>query len=149
MKKLVVFDLDGTLTASKSPLDPEMAILLHDLLGIVKVAIIAGGDWPQFDKQVISKIPHDESPANLFLLPTCGTKFYQYKGGWKKIYSEDLTADEKRKIIDSLKKTVKEADFKSKKSGERLLKTVGGRLHSLRWDKMLLLKKRKSGTLIL
>ena len=32
MKKLIVFDLDGTLAKSKSALDPEMATLLHDLL---------------------------------------------------------------------------------------------------------------------
>ncbi len=43
MKKLVVFDLDGTLALSKSSLDNEMAALLDDLLGIVKVAVISGG----------------------------------------------------------------------------------------------------------
>jgi hydroxymethylpyrimidine pyrophosphatase-like HAD family hydrolase len=32
MKKLIVFDLDGTLAKSKSALDPEMSTLLHDLL---------------------------------------------------------------------------------------------------------------------
>ena len=32
---------------------------------------------------------------NLFLLPTCKTKFYQYVGDWKKIYSEDFMADKK------------------------------------------------------
>lgn len=37
MKKLIVFDLDGTLAASKSSLDSEMASLLHDLLGVAKV----------------------------------------------------------------------------------------------------------------
>jgi phosphomannomutase len=78
VKKLIVFDLDGTLAESKSALDPEMSGLLHDLLGIVKVAVISGGDWPQFEKQVVSKLPHDERLANLSLLPTCGTKFYQY-----------------------------------------------------------------------
>lgn len=36
MKKLIVYDLDGTLAESKSSLDTEMATLLHDLLGIVK-----------------------------------------------------------------------------------------------------------------
>jgi hydroxymethylpyrimidine pyrophosphatase-like HAD family hydrolase len=42
MKKLIVYDLDGTLAKSKSSLDAEMATLLHDLLGVVKVeAIIA------------------------------------------------------------------------------------------------------------
>ncbi len=44
MKKLIVFDLDSTLAASKSPIDAEMATLLHDLLGVVKVAVISGGD---------------------------------------------------------------------------------------------------------
>ncbi len=36
MKKLIVFDLDGTLAESKSSLDTEMATLLHELLGIIK-----------------------------------------------------------------------------------------------------------------
>ena len=46
MKKLIVFDLDGTLAESKSALDADMAARLHDLLGVVKVAVISGGDWP-------------------------------------------------------------------------------------------------------
>jgi hydroxymethylpyrimidine pyrophosphatase-like HAD family hydrolase len=43
MKKLVIFDLDGTLAESKSSLDDEMASLLSSLLRIVKVAVISGG----------------------------------------------------------------------------------------------------------
>ena len=112
MKKLVVFDLDGTLAASKSSLDAEMSKLLHDLIGVVKVAVISGGDWPQFEKQVLSHLPHDQGLANLSLLPTCGTKFFRYSGDWKKIYSEDFTADEKKKIIDSLGKAFQAAGFK-------------------------------------
>jgi phosphomannomutase len=115
MKKLIVFDLDGTLAESKSPLDARMATLLHDLLGIVKVAVISGGDWPQFEKQVLCHLPHDGSLANLSLLPTCGTKFFQYKRDWKKLYSEDFTADEKERIISSLKNAVAEAAFKVEK----------------------------------
>ena len=82
MKKLIVFDLDGTLSESKSALDSETAALLHDLLGIVKVAVISGGGWPQFEKQLLSNLPHDERLVNLSLLPTCGTKFFQYTGDW-------------------------------------------------------------------
>ena len=112
MKKLIVFDLDGTLAESKSSLDAEMATLLSSLLGIVKVAIISGGNWPQFEKQVLSNLPHDECLKNLFLIPTDGTKFYQYKSGWEKLYSEDFTAEEKEKIISSLKKAIGISGFK-------------------------------------
>jgi HAD superfamily hydrolase (TIGR01484 family) len=113
VKKLIVFDLDGTLAESKSPLDPEMSGLLHDLLAIVKVAVISGGGWPQFEKQLLSNLSRDERLTNLSLLPTCGTKFYRYDSGdWKEIYSEDFTTEEREKILSSLKKAIGVADFK-------------------------------------
>ena len=116
VKKLIVFDLDGTLAESKSSLDAEMSRLLHDLLGIVKVAVISGGDWPQFEKQLLSNLPHDERLANLSLLPTCGTKFFRYDtADWKKIYSEDFTADEKEKIVSSLKKAIEVSGLQGRK----------------------------------
>ena len=128
MKRLIVFDLDGTLAESKSSLDAEMSRLLNDLLGIVKVAVISGGDWPQFEKQVLSHLPHDESLVNLSLLPTCGTKFFQYKGDWKKIYSEDFTADEKEKITSSLEKAVGQAGFKVEKVWGEVIEDRGSQI---------------------
>src|SRR5271165_2295596 len=68
VKNLIVLDLDGTLAPSKSSIDPEMSTLLRDLLGIVKVAVISGGDWPQFEKQVLSHLPHDTSLVNRYAL---------------------------------------------------------------------------------
>jgi len=112
MKKLIVFDLDGTLAPSKSALGPDMAALLHDLLGIVKVAVISGGDWPQFEKQLLSNLPQDERLVNLSVLPTCGTKFFQYSSEWKELYSEDFTAKEKELITSSLQKAFGESGFK-------------------------------------
>ena len=121
MKKLIVFDLDGTLAKSKSPLDAEMGLLLSSLIGIVKVAVISGGDWPQFEKQLLSNLSHGEHLKNLSLLPTCGTKFYQYTGNWEKLYSEDLTGKEKEKIIRSLKQVVKSSGFKDEQTwGEQI-----------------------------
>ena len=113
MKKLIVFDLDGTLAESKAPLDAEMATLLAALLAIVKVAIISGGNWPQFEKQVLSNLLHDQHLQNLSLLPTCGTKFYQYKSSWKQLYSEDFTAQEREKIIRSLKDVSNDSGFQA------------------------------------
>jgi len=128
MKKLIVFDLDGTLAESKAPLDAEMSRLLGDLLGIVKAAVISGGDWPQFEKQVLSHLPHDASLANLSILPTCGTKFYRYAGDWKKIYSEDFTASEKEKIVSSLQKAVEQAGFQAKKVWGEVIEDRGSQI---------------------
>jgi HAD superfamily hydrolase (TIGR01484 family) len=128
MKKLIVFDLDGTLAESKSSLDAEMSRLLGDLLGIVKAAVISGGDWPQFEKQVLSHLPHDANLANLSILPTCGTKFFRYAGDWKKIYSEDFTASEKEKIVSSLKKAVAEAGFQAKKVWGEVIEDRGSQI---------------------
>ena len=129
MKRLVVFDLDGTLAESKASIDPEMKALLHDLLDIIKVAIISGGDWPQFEKQVLSNLPHDNCLENLSLLPTCGTKFYEYTAGnWDKIYSEDFTDDEKKTIIGSLTKAIKETGFKEKKVWGEVIEDRGSQI---------------------
>jgi phosphomannomutase len=121
MKKLIVFDLDGTLAESKAAIDEEMIKILDALINVVKVAIISGGDWPQFEKQVLSKLAHNKTLENLSILPTCGTKFYEYKAGWKKLYAENFTPDEKKKIITSLNAAVDEQDFKPKKTwGEQI-----------------------------
>ena len=118
MKKLIVFDLDGTLAPSKSPLDAEMSSLLHDLLSVVKVAVISGGAWLQFEKQVLSHLPTDERLTRLSILPTCGTKFFQFNGDWKQLYSEDFTVDEKARIVRSLNKAIGTAAFLSERRGE-------------------------------
>jgi len=121
MKSLIVFDLDGTLAASKSALDAEMTILLHDLLSVVKVAIISGGAWQQFDKQVLSQFPTDERLARLSILPTCGTQFFQNKEKWTKLYSDDLTADERETIVSALHRAIETAGFAVGKTwGERI-----------------------------
>jgi phosphomannomutase len=138
--------LDGTLAESKSSLDSEMAGLLHDLLGIVKVAVISGGGWPQFEKQLLSNLPHDKRLVNLSLLPTCGTKFYRYAGEWEKIYEEDFTPVERQKIVSSLTKALSAAGFKVEKIWERKLKTGEARLHSPLWVSRRLWKKKTNGT---
>jgi len=128
MIKLIVYDLDGTLAESKTSLDAKMSALLHDLLGVAKVAVISGGDWPQFEKQVLSHLPQDERLVNLSILPTCGTKFFRYNGGWKKLYSEDFTTDEKEKIVSSLEKAVGQAGFKAAKVWGEVIEDRGSQI---------------------
>ena len=116
MKNLMIFDLDGTLAPSKSALEKYMADHLVSLLKVMKVAVISGGAWPQFEKQLLSNLPTDDALKNLSLLPTSGTRFLQYEDkGWKELYAENFTADEKKKIIDALNKALDQSGMREKK----------------------------------
>jgi phosphomannomutase len=128
LKKLIVYDLDGTLAESKSSLDSEMAALLHDLLGLIKVAVISGGDWPQFQKQLLSNLPQDNCLLNLSLLPTCGTKFYQYSGGWEKLYQEDFSEGQREKILNSFEKALASAGLKVEKTWGEVIENRGSQI---------------------
>ena len=128
MKKLIVYDLDGTLAESKSSIDDEMATLLSALLGMVKVAIISGGNWPQFEKQLLAHLHHDDTLKNLSLLPTCGTKFYQYDSGWQQLYSEDFTVAEKEKIIRSLQQVNSALGIKADKVWGEVIEDRGSQI---------------------
>jgi acetate kinase len=111
-KKLIVFDLDGTLAESKAPLDAEMATLLGTLLRVVKVAVISGGGWPQFETQLLSRLSDNERQRDLSLLPTCGTQFFQYSSGWTQLYAENFSDEEKDLIVHSLKEAMESSDFR-------------------------------------
>ena len=73
MKQLVAFDLDGTLADSKQAIDLEMSGLLSRLLQVAIVAVISGGDGPQFEQQLVGNLPKGIDFARLFLLPTSET----------------------------------------------------------------------------
>ena len=105
-----------------------MSALLRDLLSIIKVAVISGGNWPQFEKQLVSNLPHDAKLKNLSLLPTCGTKFYKYNSTWEKLYSEDFTDEEKEKIISSLQKAIGLSDFKAERVWGELIEDRGSQI---------------------
>ena len=112
MKKLLAFDMDGTLAESKQPLDEEMGALLARLSKVAIVAVISGGDWPQFEKQVVSRLPRDADRSRIYILPTTGTKMYHWQdGAWAQVYAELFSDDEGRKIRESLTKAVEEAGF--------------------------------------
>ena len=101
MKELVAFDLDGTLAESKQPLQEPMGEALANLLDVAHVAVISGGDWPQFEKQVASRLPERADRTKLWLMPTTGTKLYRYDGEWRVVYAELFDDEQKTGIIDA------------------------------------------------
>lgn len=122
MKKLIAFDLDGTLAPSKSTLPKRMAELLNQLLEDFEVCIISGGKYELFQRQVLTQITDDpQLLKKLHLMPTSGTRYYSYDMGnreWKLEYAEDFTAEERKKIIKALEEGLHE-------SGHKIEKTYG------------------------
>lgn len=112
-KKFIVFDLDGTLTESKQNLEPVMTTLLTRLLEKKPIAIIGGGRFEQFQIQFLDKLDAPEQLLeNLFLLPTDGAAFYRFsQDGWEPVYQENLTAEEKQKIMTAFAKTFQELNY--------------------------------------
>lgn len=111
MKQLIVFDLDGTLAESKGAIDAEMATLFEALLGAVAVAVISGGNWPQFETQLLGRLTRSDRWDNLSMLPNCGTKFFRYAGAWRQLYSEELSPDQKVTIRSAFAEAIVAADL--------------------------------------
>lgn len=120
MKKLIAFDLDGTLAPSKSTLPKRMADLFNQLLESFEVCIISGGKYELFQRQVLTQIT--DSPVlleRLHLMPTSGTCYYSYNTeshDWYLEYAEDFTADQKKKIIQALDEGLNESGYKVEKT---------------------------------
>lgn len=127
---MIVFDLDGTLGVSKSPIDAEMADLLKKLLRCKYVCVISGGGWPQYEKQLLGYLPNDRYLlSRLHLMPTCGTKYYEYVDPeWRKVYSHDLTEEEKLKIVNALETAVKESGIVIEKQWGPLIEDRGSQI---------------------
>jgi hypothetical protein len=114
MKKLIAFDLDGTLAPSKSLLPNQIGLLLNQLLDHFQVCIISGGKYDIFVENVLTNKELDKNKfKNLHLMPTCGTRYYVYENNkWIKVYSEDFSKSEKKQIIEALQKGFEESGYK-------------------------------------
>ncbi|MDO9370950.1 MAG: HAD-IIB family hydrolase [Sphingopyxis sp.] len=122
MKQLVAFDLDGTLAESKQPLPGWMANAVADLLKVAQVAVISGGDWPQFDKQVASQLPTQADLSRLWLMPTTGTKLYTHRdGAWGPVYAELFDDAQKQAILTAFDTSLEATGFVPEETwGERI-----------------------------
>ena len=119
MKKLIAFDLDGTLAESKSAADDRMVELLDRLLEKFHVCVISGGKFQQFEKQLLGSLKAEPGKLErLHVMPTCGTRYYVYSladKAWRKVYAEDFTEPQKKKIIAALDKGFDDLGYRAKK----------------------------------
>lgn len=115
MKKVLAFDLDDTLAITKSPISDRMAGLLGRLLEHYDICVITGGRFEQIRSQVVDRLDAPEHlMGKLHLMPTCGTRYYRYNEldhKWVMQYAEDLTKEQKARIVEALESTAKELDI--------------------------------------
>jgi len=114
-RKMIAFDLDGTLAMSKGPLTDVMGDKLRRLLMHFDICIISGGKFEQFKTQVIDRLEADDELLNrMHLMPTCGTRYYRYDGKkreWALRYAEDLDDSQKKRIIVVLEEAAKHLGY--------------------------------------
>jgi hypothetical protein len=113
-KKVIIFDLDGTLTKSKSNLDKEMAALLSKLLQERYVAVTSGCSFHQFENQFLSKLPRSTNFSNLFMFPTCSASGHYYnkkRGRYYRAYSNLISQSAVKKIVRSFKAVFSEIAY--------------------------------------
>lgn len=124
MPKAVIFDLDGTLAASKQPMGSSMAELLAKLTGYTAVAITSGGGLPQLVKQVAARMPRSAHMSNLYLLPVSGAALYEWQSGdWHKVYEERLSDEEAQTVADVMREVAERTgiiDFSKPSYGDRI-----------------------------
>jgi phosphomannomutase len=128
--RLIAFDLDDTLAPSKSPLDPRMAALFAQLIERVEVCVISGGQFAQFKMQVIDMLPQlpEATLARLHLMPTCGTQYYRYEGGWNQIYAQNLSDDEKSRALAAVESAAKQLGFWESETWGPILEDRGSQI---------------------
>jgi HAD superfamily hydrolase (TIGR01484 family) len=128
--RLVAFDLDDTLAASKSPIHPDMAQRLVRLLDATEVCVISGGQYGQFESQLVANMPEISADAlgRLHLMPTCGTQYYRYEGGWTRVYAENLADDEKTRALHALESSARSLGLWEQKTWGPILEDRGSQI---------------------
>ncbi|MCX6715847.1 MAG: HAD-IIB family hydrolase [Candidatus Taylorbacteria bacterium] len=102
-KKLIIFDLDGTLTPPKQDMEPVTAELLTNLIKNIQVAVISGGNYLRFQNQFLKSLPQGvDGLSNLYLLPTSGTRLLVWQNDWVEKYKEELSEQERKEVKDAL-----------------------------------------------
>jgi len=108
-KKLVSFDVDGTLVESKTKMSPEMVSVFNKLLDKYLVNTISGGIYEIFHKNILSEITTDPKfLSRLTLSPTCGSVMYVFENNeWKSCYKDELGEDVIKDVFNAFEYAIK------------------------------------------
>lgn len=130
MKKVLAFDLDGTLAPSKSTLPAHMGELIDQLLDHYEVCVISGGKFGQFQTQLLDGLRTTSAKLErLHLMPTCGTQYFKFTdNAWTQVYAENFTDDEKTKIITALNEGIDTLGYRESKVYGEIIEDRGSQI---------------------
>jgi phosphomannomutase len=132
MKKVIAFDLDGTLAPSKSPIEDKMSELLAQLVKKYQVCVISGGKYGQFEKQLIGNLHvNNEDLNHLHVMPTCGTQYYRFdnvKDKWQQMYAENIPEKDKKRIFGAIEKVIDDLGYREKKLYGEIIEDRGSQI---------------------
>lgn len=107
--RAIMTDLDGTLAESKARVSDSMGIAIAAVLEHMPFAVISGGAYEQFQKQLLTALPETANLKNLYLFPTSGSRCYTYQNGeWQTVYEHLFSEEERVKVLDALTLSLKE-----------------------------------------
>jgi HAD superfamily hydrolase (TIGR01484 family) len=113
VKKVIAFDLDGTLAPTKSHFHDRMVDLFNRLLEHYEVCVISGGKYELFQRQFLTQITTDKNLlSKLHLMPTSGTRHYKHQASeWVEQYAENIDPADRQRIVDALMAGFLEAGY--------------------------------------
>ena len=76
MRKIVLFDMDGTLTPPREPLDYNLVETLAETCKYAEIGIVSGSDYDYIMQQCGFLTTKDDIKLKLHILPCNGTKHY-------------------------------------------------------------------------
>jgi hypothetical protein len=131
-RRLIAFDLDGTLAVTKSASSDVIASRLTDLLSLYEVCVISGGKFDQFEKQLIERL--NVSPgqmSRLRIMPTSGTRYFRFDDrslDWVMEYAQDLSPEKRAEIVEVLTTGAKELGYWETKPHGEIIEDRGSQI---------------------
>jgi phosphomannomutase len=113
LPKALVFDLDGTLSESKQPMDADMGLLLSGVLAHIPIAIMSGAGFPQFQTQFFPALPLQTPLDRLYIFPDNAAQcFVHRQGGWRAQYDQAFSGTERAHLLQALNAALDEVGLR-------------------------------------
>lgn len=131
--EIIIFDMDDTISESKTDVGEEMAHAISNLLSTTQVGIISGCAYAQFTNQLLRPLEmycpdikekyvyggQDNRTGGLYLMPSSGAQMYYYNNGtWVQRYNENLHLREKVEIYKTFELACESTGLHPLKTGE-------------------------------